>query len=73
LHALGDLGAGRTVLALLIDRQGVEVGLDVVLVLPLQSLDLIGEFGRHGRRDEQQQTEAQSQRAKPTTKGPCGR
>ncbi len=73
LHALGDLGARGAELAFLIDRQGIEVGFNVALVIPSQTLDLIGELGRHGGRDNQQQTEAQAKCAKPATERPSGR
>ncbi|MNE34838.1 hypothetical protein D3C80_1285750 [compost metagenome] len=67
LHALGDLGAGGAILTLLIDGQGIEIGLDVILLFALDPLDLIGQLGRHGRRHQQQQAEGEPQCAKPAT------
>ncbi|MNF61936.1 hypothetical protein D3C84_436020 [compost metagenome] len=72
LHALGDLGAGGTILALLVDRQGIEIGLDVILLLPLDALDLIGQLGRHGGGHQQPQREGEQQGAEPGATGSPG-
>ncbi|MNH30142.1 hypothetical protein D3C79_904200 [compost metagenome] len=72
MHALGDLGAGGTILALLVDRQGIEIGLDVILLLPLDALDLIGQLGRHGGGHQQPQREGEQQGAEPGATGSPG-
>ena len=69
LHALGNFCAGRAVLPLLIDRQGIEVGFNVILVLPFQPLDLIGELGSKRGRSQQRQQQAHPQNPQAAAKG----